>query len=138
MAISELTPTTPLTGRADRHDERVRLIEESILLIRGDWPAVATGLCESVNRAAGLLFPTTRELDEAIETTSQESLRLVEQLYGCDAAAEVQRLAAPGASAVLSEPARPRRWRPVSAARRDRGARRDRRPATSPAPGGHR
>lgn len=94
MAISELTPTTPLTSRADRHDKRVRLIEESILLIRGDWPAVATGLCESVNRAAGLLFPTTRELDEAIETTSQESLRLVEQLYGCDAAAEVQRLAA--------------------------------------------
>ena len=94
MAISELTPTTPLTSRADRHDERVRLIEESILLIRGDWPAVATGLCESVNRAAGLLFPTTKELDEAIETTSQESLRLIEQLYGCNAAAEVQRLAA--------------------------------------------
>lgn len=133
MAISELTPTTPLTSRADRHDERVRLIEESILLIRGDWPAVATGLCESVNRAAGLLFPTTRELDEAIETTSQESLRLVEQLYGCDAAAEVQRLAA-----ALSEPARPRRWRPVSAARRGRGARRGRRPARSRAPGGHR
>lgn len=100
MATSDLTPTTPLTSRADRHDERVRLIEESILLIRGEWPAVATGLCESVNRAAGLLFPTTGELDEAIQATSRESLRLVEQLYGCDAAAEVQRLAAAG-----SEPA---------------------------------
>jgi len=101
MASSEFTPTTPLTSRADRHDERVRLIEESILLIRGDWPAVATGLCESVNRAAGLLFPTTRELDEAIEMTSQESLRLVEQLYGCDAAADVQRLAAADSNPAL-------------------------------------
>jgi len=94
METSEITRTTPITSRADRRDERVRLIEESVLLIRGDWPAVAAGLCESVNRAAGLFFPTTRELDLAIRRTSQESLRLVERLYGHEATVEVQRLAA--------------------------------------------
>lgn len=49
MATSDITRLTPITTRADRHDERVRLIEESVLLLRGDWPAVATGLCESIN-----------------------------------------------------------------------------------------
>lgn len=94
MATRESSRTTPITARADRSDERVRLIEESVLLIRGEWPAVATGLCESINRAAGLVFPSPRALDDAIRETSRESLRLVEKLYGDEAAAEVQRSAA--------------------------------------------
>lgn len=96
MAISDTIRTTPITTKADRRDQRVRLIEESVLLVRGDWPAVATGLCESVNRAAGLVFPKPRALDEAIRQTCRESLRLVEHLYGVEAAVEVQRLAAVG------------------------------------------
>lgn len=96
MATSETTRITPITSRADRRDERVRLIEESVLLIRGEWPAVATGLCESINHAAGLVFPSPRALDEAIRETSGESLRLVRHLYGDEAMSEVQRLAAGG------------------------------------------
>lgn len=96
MAISDISPRTPLTTRADRADERVRLIEEAVLLIRGEWPAVAGGLCDSVNRSAGLFFPPPRELDEAIQRTSKESLRVVEELYGHRSALEVMRLAAAG------------------------------------------
>lgn len=96
MPATDTIRTTPLTSRADRRDERVRLIEESVLLIRGDWPAIAIGLCERVNRAVGLLISTPRELDEAIGETCEESLRLVEQLYGHDAVLEVRRLAAHG------------------------------------------
>lgn len=95
MATSDTTTRiTPITGRASRRDERVRLIEESVLLIRGEWPALATGLCETINRAAGVVFPTPKTLENAIRETSSESLRLVEQLYGPEASVEVQQLAA--------------------------------------------
>jgi hypothetical protein len=94
MTRSKRTPTTPITAKADRRDERVRTIEESVLLIRGEWPVVAAGLCESVNRAAGLLFPAPRALEEAIVQTAGESLRLVKHLYGSEAVTNVQQLAA--------------------------------------------
>jgi hypothetical protein len=96
MAGLDTTPITPITTKADRRDERVRLIEESVLLMRGDWPALTTGLCESVNRAAGLLFPSKQSLEDAIRETSRESLGLVERLYGDAAVAEVQSRAAVG------------------------------------------
>jgi hypothetical protein len=97
LATSDTTTRiTPITGRASRRDERVRLIEESVLLVRGEWPGVASGLCETVNRAAGVVFPTPKALEDAIRETSSESLRLVEQLYGHEATVEVQQLAARG------------------------------------------
>lgn len=85
MAAKDMTRMTPLTNRADRSDPRVRLIEEAVLLIRGEWPAVADGLCQSVNRSAGILFVPARELEEAIQRTSEEAARVVERLYGPDA-----------------------------------------------------
>jgi len=94
MNVTEPAPITPLSTRADRADERVRLIEESVLAIRGDWPAVAIGLCERVNRAVGLIVSTPGELDAAIGKTCDEALRLVEDLYGQEAVEEVKRLAA--------------------------------------------
>lgn len=94
MNVTEPTPITPLSTRADRADERVRLIEESVLAIRGDWPAVAIGLCERVNRAVGLIVSTPGELDATIGKTCDEALRLVEDLYGQEAVQEVRRLAA--------------------------------------------
>ncbi len=107
MAATDTTRMTPLSGRADRRDERVRLIEESVLLIRGDWPAIALGLCERVNRAVGLIVSTPRELDEAIRDTCAESLQLVRELYGRDAALEVERLA--GLNEIAPAPPRPAR-----------------------------
>jgi hypothetical protein len=94
MAASVTAPRTPLTSRADRSDERIRLIEEAVLLIRGDWQAVACGLCERVNRETGLIFTQPDALDQAIEETAEEALRIVERLYGHDAALEVRRRAA--------------------------------------------
>ena len=85
---------TPITSRADRSDERIRLIEEAVLLIRGEWPAVACGLCELVNREAGFVITPREALDEAIEKTAEEAMRVVERLYGHDAALEVRRRAA--------------------------------------------
>jgi hypothetical protein len=93
MSASVLTRRTPITSRADREDERVRLLEEAVLLIRGEWPALAYGLCESVNRASGLVFVSASALQEAIKETVAEALRLVEGLYGHDAVLDVQRLA---------------------------------------------
>ena len=87
------TSRTPLTSRADRGDERVRLIEEAVLLIRGEWPGVACGLCETVNRATGLIITPRGALDETIERTAGEAIRVVEGLYGHEAAFEVRRLA---------------------------------------------
>ncbi len=90
-----ITRSTPITGKADRGDERVRLIEEAVLLIRGEWPAVAGGLCESVNRASGPISRAS-ELQEAIQETSEEAMRVVDGLYGHRATLEVQRLALAG------------------------------------------
>ena len=86
MSASTVAPRTPITIKADRSDERVRRLEEAVLLIRGEWPAVALGLCENVNRSSGLVFVSRRELERAIEETTEEAFRLVESLYGHDAA----------------------------------------------------
>ena len=94
MRATEITRRTPITSRADRGDERIRLIEEAVLLVRGEWPAVACGLCETVNRAMGLIIAPSGALDETIERTADEAIRVVESLYGQDAALEVRRLAA--------------------------------------------
>jgi hypothetical protein len=92
METNRVSPSTPITSRADRADERVRLIEEVVLLIRGEWPAVAAGLYESINHASGPIFRSS-ELQETIQSTSEEAVRLVDRLYGHDAALEMQRLA---------------------------------------------
>jgi hypothetical protein len=94
MTVADITRKTPLSSRADRGDERVRLIEEAVLLIRGDWPAIAMGLCEQVNRSVGLIISTPRELDEAIRDTCVEAMLLVQELYGHDGVVEVERMAA--------------------------------------------
>ena len=94
MATQHISQTTPLSSRVDRGDERVRLIEEAVLLIRGDWPAIATGLCERVNSSVGMIFSTPRELDEAIRDTSAEAMLLVRELYGEDGVAQVEGMAA--------------------------------------------
>jgi hypothetical protein len=94
MTNSKTTRRTPITDRADRADQRVRMIEETVLMIRGEWPAVALGLCEAVNRASGLVFAPPAALEDAIGETAAEASRLVEDLYGHAAALEVKRLAA--------------------------------------------
>jgi hypothetical protein len=93
MAASAIGPRTPLTSRADRADERIRLIEEAVLLIRGEWQAVASGLCESVNRETGWISTQPGALDRAIEQTAEEAMRIVERLYGHDAALGVRQRA---------------------------------------------
>lgn len=105
MATHHTPRTTPLSGRVDRGDERVRLIEEAVLLIRGDWPAIATGLCERVNSSVGLIFSTPRQLDEAIRDTCAEAMLLVGELYGQEGVAQVERMAA---IAEIPAPARAR------------------------------
>lgn len=86
------TPKTPISGKVDRRDERVRVIEEAVLMMRGEWPAAASGLCETVNRATGVFAPAG-ELSAAIEEASAEAERLIERLYGHDALLEVRDLA---------------------------------------------
>jgi hypothetical protein len=94
MNVADTIRKTPLSDRADRGDERVRLIEEAVLLIRGDWPAIAMGLCERVNRSTGLIFSTPQELEDAIRETCAEAMLLVRELYGHEGVAEVERMAA--------------------------------------------
>ena len=53
MSEQTLAPRTPITAKADRSDCRVRLLEEAILMLRGQWPSAATGLCMSVNSLYG-------------------------------------------------------------------------------------
>ena len=93
MAVSDTAPRTPLTTKADRSDERVRLIEEAVLQIRGEWPALACGLCEMVNRESGFLLAPAESLDRAISETADEAVRVVDAIYGHDAVLEVQRRA---------------------------------------------
>jgi hypothetical protein len=78
----------------DRSDERIRLIEEAVLLIRGEWQSVAYGLCERVNRETGWIITQTDALDRTIEETADEAMRVVERLYGHEAAVQVKRRAA--------------------------------------------
>jgi hypothetical protein len=89
-----MTRSTPITGRANRGDERIRLIEEAVLMVRGEWPGVATGLCETVNRATALRLAPAGEREETITRTADEAMRVVEGLFGQDAALEVRRRAA--------------------------------------------
>jgi hypothetical protein len=93
MAIKEQTRATALTSRADRGDRRVRLLEEAIVELRGDLPAAASGLTETVNRAFGFGFTSRGEREEVLRETTAEALRLVEDLYGQAAVAEVRRRA---------------------------------------------
>lgn len=96
MAVIPLEPRTPITRRADRGDARIRFLEEAVLLIRGEWPAAACGLCETVNRSFGLILGRPRDLEESLSRTTTEASRLVEALYGPRALAEVRRLTASG------------------------------------------
>ncbi|MFN8163546.1 MAG: hypothetical protein U0R26_06890 [Solirubrobacterales bacterium] len=114
MKTANIPSRTRITSRADRRDERVRLIEEAVLLIRDDWPAVAAGLCESVNRAAGLIFVPTAALQRAIGETAEEALRLVERLYGHDDAIDLQRLTAINLEPAAEGPSHHPRFRPPS------------------------
>lgn len=94
MAVKEQMPITALTSRVDRGDYRVRILEEAILEIRGDLPATASGLTETVNRAFRFGFARGDEREDALRETTAEALRLVEELYGHETVEEVQRRAA--------------------------------------------
>ena len=94
MAVKEHRPITALTSRADREDYRIRVFEEAILELRGDLPATASGLTETVNRAFRFGFARGDERDETLREATEEALRLVEELYGPDAVAAVRRRAA--------------------------------------------
>jgi hypothetical protein len=97
MAVKEQMPITALTGRADRGDYRIRVFEEAILELRGDLPATASGLTETVNRAFRFGFGRRNEREDALRETTEEALRLVEELYGRGTVEEVRRRAAPAA-----------------------------------------
>jgi hypothetical protein len=94
MALKERTPVTPLTAKVDRGDRRVRLLEEAIVELRGDLPAAASGLTETVNRAFGFGFGGRGEREEVLTRTTEEALRLVADVYGPGAVAEVRHRAA--------------------------------------------
>ena len=86
-------PLTPLTPKADRSNHSVRLFEEAVLRLRGRWPATATGLCTDVNR--GFAFGGGAR-ERIIESHLDETLRLVEALYGPATVEEVRRTASAG------------------------------------------
>jgi hypothetical protein len=94
MALKERAPLTAITGRADRNDYRIRLLEEAIVELRGDLPAAASGLTETVNRAYGSFFVRPREREEALREATEEALLLVDDLYGPEAVVAVRRRAA--------------------------------------------
>ncbi|MGD9734092.1 MAG: hypothetical protein AB7V58_00550 [Solirubrobacterales bacterium] len=85
---------TPLTGKVDRGDHRVRVLEEAIVELRGDLPAAASGLTETVNRAFGFGFGGHGGREEVLDRTTAEALRLVGDVYGSETVAEVRRRAA--------------------------------------------
>jgi hypothetical protein len=93
MTENHLRPLTPLTPKADRSNQDVRLFEEAILRLRGRWPATATGLCTEVNRMYSFGFAARGAGERAIESRAGEALRLVEALYGPATVAEVRRSA---------------------------------------------
>jgi hypothetical protein len=94
MAVKEHSPVTALTGRADRGDYRIRLFEEAILQLRGDLPATAAGLTETVNRSFRFGFARGGEREDALREATKEALCLVEELYGQETVEEVRRQAA--------------------------------------------
>ena len=94
MTTQIAAPRTPITPKADRSDRRVRLLEEAVLVLRGQWPAAATGMCMSVNTLFGFtLARHEEEREETIEASTEEALRLVEALYGPEAVNDVYRRA---------------------------------------------
>ena len=93
MSVQTLAPRTPITAKADRSDCRVRLLEEAILMLRGQWPSAATGLCMSVNSLYGFTLTGKQARRRMINESTAEALRLVEALYGRSAIAEVYRRA---------------------------------------------
>jgi hypothetical protein len=93
MSTETIPPRTPITSRADRSEPEVRLLEEAVLMLRGQWPTAATGLCMSVNSLFGFTLTGRQARREMIEETVDEAMRLVEALYGPNAVAEVYRRA---------------------------------------------
>ena len=93
MPSQTLAPRTPITAKADRSDRRVRLLEEAVLQLRGQWPTAATGLCMSVNSMFGFTLSGGRGRQEQIDESVAEALRLVRALYGPSAVTEVYRRA---------------------------------------------
>ena len=89
MSAQTLAPSTPITAKADRSDCRIRLLEEAVLMLRGQWPSAATGLCMSVNSLYGFTLTGKQARRRMVNESVAEALRLVEALYGGSAIAEV-------------------------------------------------
>ena len=89
MSAQTLPPSTPITPKADRSDRRIRLLEEAVLMLRGQWPSAATGLCMSVNSLYGFTLTGKQARRRMVNESVAEALRLVEALYGTNAIAEV-------------------------------------------------
>lgn len=93
MSTHTLAPSTPITARADRSDRQVRILEEAILMLRGQWPAAATGICMTVNSLFGFTLTGKRSRQRMVDENAAEAIRLVEALYGKPAVAEIYRRA---------------------------------------------
>src|SRR5438270_391678 len=93
MDEKSATPQTPLTARADRSRQEVRLFEETVVALRGRWPATATGLCMSANPLFGFSIGGGADRDRAFTARVEEAQRLLRELEGPDAVERVRRLA---------------------------------------------
>ena len=94
--LAQRSPITALTAKADRSDRRVRVLEEAILMLRGQWPAAATGMCMSLNSLFGFTLTGRANRERIVDENVAEALRLVEALYGKTAVTEVYRRAGVG------------------------------------------
>jgi hypothetical protein len=122
MSAQTLAPRTPITAKADRSDCRVRLLEEAVLILRGQWPSAATGLCMSVNSLYGFTLTGKQARRRMIDESVAEALRLVETLYGPSAIAEAYQRATAD-SPDQGPPARPTRRQHSAVSRRFRASR---------------
>jgi hypothetical protein len=93
MSTHTLSPSTPITAKADRSHREIRVLEEAIVMLRGQWPAAATGICMSINTLFGFSLVRRRDRQRMVDENVAEALRLVEALYGKGAVAEVHRRA---------------------------------------------
>ena len=93
MSTHAIAPRTPITAKADRSDPEVRVLEEAIIMLRGQWPAAATGICMSVNTLFGFSLTGRSDRRRLVDENVAEALRLVEALYGKAAVDEVYRRA---------------------------------------------
>jgi hypothetical protein len=89
MSAQTLAPRTPITAKADRSESQVRLLEEAVLMLRGQWPSAATGLCMSVNSLYGFTLTGKQARRRMIDESVDEALRLVEALCSPNAVSEV-------------------------------------------------